>query len=369
MSFDLTDYFETFGHDIEVAERQEKAQAQQTMDHWFQTCCHALCQWYDQVLAAAGTLAPGDGDLPGLAGRTFLYNLLAGAIQGRVWGERFVLGGGQAVSRYAYEPYRQLLALFLDARPGLCSFDQAERGIACGVPLFAREGELTDQVCGLFWQRLLPALPPFTQRARAQQPVIDLLDGLSRCFQLFRGDGEDDRRWEDLKEIFFRRWETYAAAHPDLATARDAVTRWDFSQLPMACRDLVLAAFPQAASRWSPEEMADLDLTDLFGTLYPQDPSLVLAMWRLLLDTAPLSDPEAAEYLLYDAMELVWLGAERVSLSPILQALAEEPSFARQVFLATYTGLPQQTLLAHCQDPKAKQTFLDLLAGNPRWHG
>ena len=196
-----------------------------------------------------------------------------------------------------------------------------------------------------------------------------LLDGLSRCLHLFRGDPGASSRWDTLQHAFFRHWEHHAAAHPNRTAAQDAVARWDFSQLPMACRDLVLAAFPQAAGHWTPDALADLDLPDLFGALYPQDPALVLSMWRLLLDTAPLHDPEAAEYLLYDAMELVWLGAENTSLSPILQALAEESSFARQVFLSPYAGLPQQTLLEHCQDPQARQTFLTLLADNPRWKG
>lgn len=369
MPFDLTEYFETFGHDIEEEERREKAHAQQVMDRWLQTCRDALCQWYDQVLSAVATLAPSDKALPALAGRTFLYNLLAGAIQGDAWGEEVVLGGGQAISRYAYKPCRQLLALFLDARPGLCTYAQAARSVEGAQPLFAPEGEVSDQVCGLFWQRLLAALPPCTQTARAQPPVADLLDGLSRCFHLFRGDPENSSRWDALQAAFFRHWEAHAAAHPDRTAAQEAVARWDFSQLPMACRDLVLAAFPQAAGPWTQEELVDLDLPDLFGALYPQDPALVLAMWRLLLDTAPLNEPEAAEYLLYDAMELVWLGAENASLSPILQTLAAEPVFARQVFLAAYTGLPQQTLLDHCRDPQAKQTFLSLLTDNPRWKG
>lgn len=369
MSFDLTEYFKTFGHDIEEEERREKAHAQQVMDRWFQTCRDALCRWYDQVLAAAEALAPGDKALPALAGRTFLYNLLAGAVQGDAWGEELVLGGGQAVSRYAYAPCRQLLRLFLEARPGLCTDVQAARAVDAGAPLFAPEGEVSGQVCGLFWQHLLAALPPCTQTARAQPPVADLFDGLSRCFHLFRGDPENSCRWDTLQEAFFRHWEVYTAAHPDRTAAQAAVAQWEFSQQPMACRDLVLAAFPQAAGPWIPEELTGLDLPDLFGVLYPQDPALVLAMWRLLLDTAPLEDPEAAEYLLYDAMELVWLAGEATSLSPILQALAAEPAFARQVFLAPYTGLPQQTLLDHCRDPQARRTFLSLLADNPRWKG
>ena len=39
----------------------------------------------------------------------------------------------------------------------------------------------------------------------------------------------------------------------------DMVRRWDFSENEWACRDLLIADFPDAVRRWTAEELEDMD--------------------------------------------------------------------------------------------------------------
>ena len=85
-----------------------------------------------------------------------------------------------------------------------------------------------------------------------------------------------------------------ACAEPEAAEAprfsraelEDMIRRWDLEQNEWACRDLLIAAFPQAAGRWSAEELAEMDTMDLLVETGRQDPETALRMVELLLSTA-----------------------------------------------------------------------------------
>ena len=52
----------------------------------------------------------------------------------------------------------------------------------------------------------------------------------------------------------------------------DMVRRWDFDENEWAYRDLLIAAFPQAASRWSEEELAEMHTMDFLVETGRRDP-------------------------------------------------------------------------------------------------
>ena len=85
-----------------------------------------------------------------------------------------------------------------------------------------------------------------------------------------------------------------------LAELEDMVRRWDFSENEWACRDLLIAAFPEAVRRWSTDELSEMDTMDLLVETGEHDPETAIQMMKLLLDTAEshLQDPEAAYFLL-----------------------------------------------------------------------
>ena len=84
--------------------------------------------------------------------------------------------------------------------------------------------------------------------------------------------------------------------------------RWDIVENEWACRDLVIAAFPQAVSRWSEEELAELHTIDLLVETSRRDPQTALEMAKLLLNTAEehLQNEEVANQLLgWDLYDLL----------------------------------------------------------------
>lgn len=43
------------------------------------------------------------------------------------------------------------------------------------------------------------------------------------------------------------------------------VRRWDFDENEWACRDLLIAAFPEAVHFWTAEELSNMDTMELLG--------------------------------------------------------------------------------------------------------
>lgn len=100
------------------------------------------------------------------------------------------------------------------------------------------------------------------------------------------------------------------------------VRRWDLSGNGQPCRDLLIAAFPEPASRWSVEELYDLCLSGYIR-------------------------------------------------SRLLAHLKSEDRLARQLFQSAYVDSPQEDILLSCTqlgEEYLRQKLLDLLAGNPFPH-
>lgn len=126
---------------------------------------------------------------------------------------------------------------------------------------------------------------------------------------------------------------------PDYAALVDAVRRWDFSQYEWACRDLLLAAFPNTARRFSPEEQAGMDTMDLLLAVAEADPDTAVAMMELLLNTA--------------------------------EGHLQQEDTARQLFQNAYVDTPQEDLIRACGQlgqPELQRKLLVLLDENPYPH-
>ena len=82
MGFRLSEYFEQYGHDIEIAERKQKQAVENEMREWFHQAASLLCQLFDDIVDSAETLAPGDGAIRRLAGEAAVYQMLLGGGSG-----------------------------------------------------------------------------------------------------------------------------------------------------------------------------------------------------------------------------------------------------------------------------------------------
>ena len=120
------------------------------------------------------------------------------------------------------------------------------------------------------------------------------------------------------------------------AELEDMVRRWDFEENEWACRDLLIAAFPQAASLWSQEELAEMHTMDLLVETGRRDPQTALEMAKLLLNTAEehLQNEEAASQLLgWDLYDLL---ASDDMLPLLVEELKWDDHLARQWFQSAY---------------------------------
>ena len=155
------------------------------------------------------------------------------------------------------------------------------------------------------------------------------------------------------------------------AELEDMVRRWDFDENEWACRDLLIAAFPQAASRWSEEALAEMHTMDLLVETAQHDPQTALEMAKLLLNTAEehLQNEEAANQLLgWDLYDLL---ASDDMLPLLVKELKYDDRLACQLFQSAYVGQPQEEILNACGrlgEKDLQRKLLNLLERNPFSH-
>ena len=152
------------------------------------------------------------------------------------------------------------------------------------------------------------------------------------------------------------------------AELEDMVHRWDFDKNEWACRDLLLAAFPDAVRRWSPEEQQNMLTMDVLLGVSEYDPHTAIRMMQLLLDTAEeqLTKKGVAEQLFsWDLRDLLI----KDDMQPLLlEELKWDDHFASQLFQSAYVGDPQESLLEACDrfgESELKEHLQTLLSENP----
>lgn len=155
------------------------------------------------------------------------------------------------------------------------------------------------------------------------------------------------------------------------AELEDMVRQWDFDENEWACRDLLIAAFPQAASHWSETELAEMHTMDLLVETAQRDPQTALEMAKLLLNTAEehLQNEEAANQLLgWDLYDLL---ASDDMLPLLVEELKYDDRLACQLFQSAYVGQPQEEILNACGrlgEKDLQRKLLNLLERNPFSH-
>ena len=155
------------------------------------------------------------------------------------------------------------------------------------------------------------------------------------------------------------------------AELEDMVRRWDFSENEWACRDMLIAAFPEAVSSWSEEELAEMDTMDLLVETSQREPETALEMVKLLLNTAEehLQDKEVASQLLnWDMYDLL---VSNDMLPFLVEELKYDDRLACQLFQSAYVGQPQEEILNACGrlgEKDLQRKLLNLLKHNPFPH-
>lgn len=155
------------------------------------------------------------------------------------------------------------------------------------------------------------------------------------------------------------------------AELEDMVRRWDFSENEWACRDMLIATFPEAVSSWSEEELAEMDTMDLLVETSQREPETALEMVKLLLNTAEehLQDKEIASQLLNWDMYDLLVSDDMLPL--LVEELKYDDQLACQLFQSAYVGQPQEKILNACGrlgEKDLQRKLLNLLNHNPFPH-
>lgn len=220
----------------------------------------------------------------------------------------------------------------------------------CGSPVMIRGNRWECGWCGDFGA--ISSLHP-SEKAKLMQSASP-----SISFTITVTDTSDDEE-EETPRSFSR------------SELEDMVRRWDFSENVWACRDLLIAAFPEAVRCWSAEELSEMDAVDLLVETGEHDAETAIQMMKLLLDTAEshLQNPEVAYFLLGNELyDLCLSGYIRPRL---LECLKTDDRLARQLFQSAYVGSPQEDILLSCSqlgERELRQKLLDFLACNPHPH-
>ena len=156
------------------------------------------------------------------------------------------------------------------------------------------------------------------------------------------------------------------------AELEDMVRRWDFDEKEWACRDLLIAAFPEAVRFWTAEELLEMDTMELLGNVGERKPEVGIQMMKLLLDTANdhLREPEAAQQLLEE--DLYELCRNQVVQYQLIEQLKQDDRLAGQLFSSAYVGDTQEQLLEACDwfgEGELKKRLQALLDRNPCFQG
>lgn len=156
------------------------------------------------------------------------------------------------------------------------------------------------------------------------------------------------------------------------AELEDMVRRWDFDENEWACRDLLIAAFPGAVRRWSPEEQQDMLTMDVLLGVSEYNPHTAIRVMQLLLDTAEeqLTKKEATEQLFSWDLHDLLLSED---IQPLLfEELKWNDRLASQLFQSAYVGEPQESLLEACDqlgETDLKTHLQTLLTDSPYFKG
>ena len=264
----------------------------------------------------------------------------------------------------------QLLQAFFQ-RYSFCTAGEVLGTARSGKPAFEDQFLLTKERLGSFWESLLPDLPQYEAYKAWPNWLYQTVDGLSQVECAFSGE-DNSTLFDTLQEALDTHWSTYPLLHPDLSTLEAAVRNWDFSENEWACRDLLIAAFPEAVRFWTAEELSDMDTMELLGKVGEWKPEVGIQMIKLLLDTAErhLQEPETAEQLLGN--DLYELCRNQAVQPKLLAQLKVDEHLVRQLFQSAYAGDLQEDILEACDwfgESVLKEHLQNLLTENPYFKG
>lgn len=147
---------------------EQRKAAHEKQEAWWQEAA-ATARWAAQTITeSAAELLPECKDAKALAWKAILCQVSAGLIESGLWNGTWGDKAEQAVSGRIFYPYRALANDLADSS-GISNSATIEKAVRTRTPLFQAEGQLSDKVCGEFWELMIEQLPPYDKEEPSMQ--------------------------------------------------------------------------------------------------------------------------------------------------------------------------------------------------------
>ena len=321
---------------------EQRKAAREKQEAWWQEAA-ATARWAAQTITeSAAELLPGRKDAKSLAWKAILCQVSTGLIEGGLWNGTWGDKAEQPVSGRIFYPYRALANDLADIS-GISNSATIEKAVRTRKPLFQPEGQLTDKVCGEFWELLIAQLPPYDKEEpsmqdgdlymnrgfgagnSAEHAIEKILCSLLPLASLFAGD-EGDTRDNRYLGYFTTHWKRLRGEKVDPMDYDDsAVAR-------------IVEQFPELKDEYKIEDLFNMYGEELLEEIYNTDPQRAISMWRSLPEKQePLQDDGLSEDF-FCLIDFLWKseGDDADALTPLLDAIQEDDVLAEMVFRSRY---------------------------------
>lgn len=326
-----------------ILEQREAACERQ--EAWWQEAA-TTARWAAQTITeSAAELLPGRKDAKSLAWKAILCQVSAGLIESGLWNGAWGDRAEQAVSGRIFYPYRALANDLADSS-GISNSATMEKAVRSRQPLFQPEGQLTDKVCGKFWEMMIEQLPPYDKEEPSMQDgdlymrrafggknhtesaIEDTLCSILPLAAFFAGctDEKADTRNNRYLGYFTEHWKQLRGEKVDYMDYEDsAVAR-------------IVAQFPELKDEYDSADLFNMSGLELLEEIYRTDPQRAISMWRSLpQEQAPLQDDYLSEDF-FCLIDFLWKSEEcdEDALTPLLDAVQQDETLAVMVFRSRY---------------------------------
>lgn len=312
---------------------------------WWQNAAATTRNAALTFVEAVTRLLPTYPESKAFAWRVVLCQVSAGLIESGLWNKTWDNEVDDSVIGRTFYPYRSLASDLSDFS-GISNRQAMERSVRSRTPLFQAEGQLTDKVCGKFWERMIEHLPPYDKeepsmqdghlymgrafggKNRAESAIEDALCSILPLAAFFAGCiGENaDTRNNRFLGYFTEHWRRLRGEKVDpMDYADSAVAR-------------IVAQFPELKNEYARADLFNMFGEDLLEGIYNTDPQRAIAMWRSLPEKqAPLQDDGLSEDF-FCLIDFLWKSEEcdEDALTPLLDAVQRDETLAEMVFRSHY---------------------------------
>ena len=326
-----------------ILEQREAACERQ--EAWWQEAA-TTARWAAQTITeSAAELLPGRKDAKSLAWKAILCQVSAGLIESGLWNGAWGDRAEQAVSGRIFYPYRALANDLADSS-GISNSATMEKAVRSRQPLFQPEGQLTDKVCGKFWEMMIEQLPPYDKEEPSMQ------DGDLYMRRAFGGKNHTESAIEDTLCSILPLAAFFAGCTGEKADARndrflgyftshwkrlrgEKVDPMDYDDSAVA---RIVAQFPELKDEYDSADLFNMSGLELLEEIYHTDPQRAISMWRSLPQKqAPLQDDYLSEDFFY-VIGFLWKDedCDEDALTPLLDAVQQDDTLAEMVFRSRY---------------------------------